>query len=425
MKISCGGSVATTGITYNGAQFRAAWNTSDFALMEMDDSPLGDERFAWLGWDRSGTAPTSGTGIHHPSGDVMKISFDNDAIPETVQGSTSGGINHWYVDIDDGTLEHGSSGSPLFNQDDRVVGQLHSGYPGCHSSNQFWYGCFHRSWTGGGTNTTRLSNWLDPCSSGTITTNTTRSPLISGPTLVCTSGASYSITNLPPGATITWTQSANLSRSSAQGSNPCTFTATSSGTGWIGATITNGCGEVTLPRRDVYTSELPAPVLSGNYVVKCGYQLTYRVDDTNAMNGDSFYWDSDILSIRNETSPTCTVWGDFDGSGYISCTVTACGIKKTTTRNINVIMCDYLMISPNPSTNVTTISVEPSEEDIPDETTSWDLEVYDQSQALKAKKEKIMSRSTCLNTSGWKEGIYIVRALYNGEILTGKLVVKP
>jgi hypothetical protein len=99
--------------------------------------------------------------------------------------------------------------------------------------------------------------------------------------------------------------------------------------------------------------------------------------------------------------------------------------KKTTTRNINVIMCDYLMISPNPSTNVTTISVEPSEEDIPDETTSWDLEVYDQSQALKAKKEKIMSRSTCLNTSGWKEGIYIVRALYNGEILTGKLVVKP
>jgi lysyl endopeptidase len=74
---ACGGSTATTGITYNGAEYRAAWNDSDFALMEMDNSPIGDTRFSWLGWDRSGNTPTSGTSIHHPSGDVMKISFDS------------------------------------------------------------------------------------------------------------------------------------------------------------------------------------------------------------------------------------------------------------------------------------------------------------------------------------------------------------
>ena len=31
------------------------------------------------------------------------------------------------------------------------------------------YGRFDRSWTGGGTNTTRLSNWLDPTNTGRTT----------------------------------------------------------------------------------------------------------------------------------------------------------------------------------------------------------------------------------------------------------------
>ena len=77
---SCSGGYATSGVTYNRATFRAAWNNTDFALMELRNSPAGDSRFSWLGWDRSGNAPTSGTGIHHPSGDVMKISFDYNSL---------------------------------------------------------------------------------------------------------------------------------------------------------------------------------------------------------------------------------------------------------------------------------------------------------------------------------------------------------
>ena len=77
---SCSGGHVTSGVTYNRATFRAAWNNTDFALMELRNSPAGDSRFSWLGWDRSGNAPTSGTGIHHPSGDVMKISFDYNSL---------------------------------------------------------------------------------------------------------------------------------------------------------------------------------------------------------------------------------------------------------------------------------------------------------------------------------------------------------
>jgi hypothetical protein len=421
---TCGGGSATAGVTYNGGTFRSAWNSSDFALMELNTSPIGDIQFSWLGWDRSGNSPTTGTAIHHPSGDVMKISFDNDAIPETSQGSTNTGTSHWYVDIDNGTLEGGSSGSPLFNQNRRVVGQLHSGYPGCSSSKQFWYGCFHRSWTGNGTNTTRLSNWLDPCGSGVVTTSTARTPYISGPSLVCTSGAIYTII-LPAGLTATWTCTSTNNNLAI---NPTTgyayATNTVAGTGSVSAIVHTGCGDITLPAKNIYVGSLPAPVLSGNTTIKCGYQLTYRVDNVNQENGNSFYWDSNILSISNRTSPTCTVWGGFDGTGYISCTVTACGISKTTTRNnVEVIMCSNLLLTPNPSTDQTTVSIESSSEKGFDPSVQWDLEVYEGDQ-LKTKTSGVKGKSATLNTSNWKDGVYIVRAKLDDQILTGKLVIK-
>ncbi|WP_423126505.1 T9SS type A sorting domain-containing protein [Gaoshiqia sp. Z1-71] len=84
----------------------------------------------------------------------------------------------------------------------------------------------------------------------------------------------------------------------------------------------------------------------------------------------------------------------------------------------------YLLISPNPSTGETTISIESASAESPDINTGWDLEVYDQSQQLKVKKTKLKGPAYTLNTMGWKEGIYIVRVNYNGELLTGKLAVK-
>lgn len=79
-------------------------------------------------------------------------------------------------------------------------------------------------------------------------------PAISGPSIVCSSGADFGI-NLPPGATIIWNQSSySLTRVSPQGSNPCTFAANySNGYGWIGAQIVT-CGDtITLPNVSIRT----------------------------------------------------------------------------------------------------------------------------------------------------------------------------
>ena len=70
------------------------------------------------------------------------------------------------TDWDLGTTEPGSSGSPLFDQNHRIIGQLHGGYAACGNNDSDWYGRFFTSWTGGGTPATRLSDWLDPLNTG-------------------------------------------------------------------------------------------------------------------------------------------------------------------------------------------------------------------------------------------------------------------
>ena len=68
---------------------------------------------------------------------------------------------------------------------------------------------------------------------------------ITGPSLLCSSGASYTLNN-PATGTLTWTSSANISIVSSQGSNPCIFqeVANSNGSGWIQANFDGIAGPI-------------------------------------------------------------------------------------------------------------------------------------------------------------------------------------
>jgi hypothetical protein len=124
------------------------------------------------GWDRSGAAPSSATTVHHPNGDEKRISFENDPVTVTSYYGTASpgdGTHLRVADWDLGTTEGGSSGSPLFDAAQRVVGQLHGGDAACGNDLPDWYGRFSASWSGGGTSATRLSDWLDPTSTGATT----------------------------------------------------------------------------------------------------------------------------------------------------------------------------------------------------------------------------------------------------------------
>jgi len=148
-----------------GAVFRAAYKPSDFALVELDDKPSMAFNVYYSGWDRSDTAPASAVAIHHPSGDVKKISIEDDPLSVTSylgEYSPGDGTHLRVADWDIGTTEPGSSGSPVFNNNKYLAGLLHGGRAACDNDEPDWYGRFQRSWTGGGTPSTRLSDWLDP-----------------------------------------------------------------------------------------------------------------------------------------------------------------------------------------------------------------------------------------------------------------------
>ncbi|HJX27516.1 MAG TPA: trypsin-like peptidase domain-containing protein [Thermoanaerobaculia bacterium] len=175
---------------HTGSFFRASYSASDVTLVELDDPAVTAYNHHWAGWDRStgshtcnGTTPCAS--IHHPSTDEKRITYvTTDMVSTSYNSPTSPGDGthlwaRWATDPPGpytvpGVTEPGSSGSPLYNNAGRFVGQLHGGPSSCGATGNNlsdYYGRFSVSWTGGGTNSTRLSNWLDAGNTGATTTN--------------------------------------------------------------------------------------------------------------------------------------------------------------------------------------------------------------------------------------------------------------
>lgn len=138
----CSNSDGSTSQSISGSQTMDSGSSSDYALLKLSSTPPSAYNVYYSGWDATGNIPTKTTGIHHPDGDVKKISFDSDPSSITsYYGGSGSGTTHWRVsDWDDGTTEGGSSGSPLYDQNKRVVGQLHGGDAACGNNSPDWYG---------------------------------------------------------------------------------------------------------------------------------------------------------------------------------------------------------------------------------------------------------------------------------------------
>jgi hypothetical protein len=161
-----------TNQTVANATLRARSSTSDFCLMQLSSNVPTTYNSYFNGWNRIDSAATRSVCIHHPDCDVMKYSLDSNAtVSDRYLGSSQNPANtHWkIVDWDIGTTEPGSSGAPLFDQNHRITGQLEGGYAACSNNSADWFGKFALSWTGGGSSTSRLSDWLDPLNTGVTT----------------------------------------------------------------------------------------------------------------------------------------------------------------------------------------------------------------------------------------------------------------
>lgn len=166
----------------HGATFRMDDRDSDWTLVELDDAPDPEWEVAWAGWDRSGNTTSGAVTIHHPGTDEKAISFENDPTTVTEAYSDRSDSNGTHVRVDDwdlGTTEGGSSGSPLFDTDHRVIGALTGGDAACGNDDPDWYGRLYSAWDASSSSSGRLSDWLDPLGTGQTTVDTL-APSLSG-----------------------------------------------------------------------------------------------------------------------------------------------------------------------------------------------------------------------------------------------------
>jgi hypothetical protein len=146
---------------------------SDFMLVELSQTIPWSYDVYYAGWDATGNGAFSGVSIHHPSGDFKKVSTYTSALISDQYGTATG--SHWRVQWVSttngfGVTEGGSSGSPLFNTNGKVMGQLTGGGASCASPNSpDLYGKMSYNWNSNiGVGGDALKTFLDPSNSGLL-----------------------------------------------------------------------------------------------------------------------------------------------------------------------------------------------------------------------------------------------------------------
>ncbi len=147
--------------TVTGATLLASYGGADWALLLLDSNIPDSYNVFYSGWDISENDFTGGYGIHHPAGDIKKVSTFNSTVSvistpelqscrEVFWDATTNGH---------GVTEGGSSGSGLFNNNGHLIGTLYGGSSSySFTSESDYYGNIAHH---GGSSVSRLDDWLN------------------------------------------------------------------------------------------------------------------------------------------------------------------------------------------------------------------------------------------------------------------------
>ncbi|MDD3739937.1 MAG: choice-of-anchor J domain-containing protein [Bacteroidales bacterium] len=293
---------------------------SDFLLLQLNTTSTNLKSIGavYNGWRNNLSASSSGVSIHHPSGDIKKISTYTSALSSSTyngQDETGATNAHWRVywaetDNGHGVTEGGSSGSPIFDNNGLIIGTLSGGSSTCDNTNYpDLYGKFSYHWiSNGSTNADRLQPWLDPDNTSTSCdyldpNNVGLVADFSGSPTSVTVGNSVTFTDLSSGGTITsrsWT---------FQGGTPSTSTAAS-------PTITYNTAGTYNVSLTVYTSTENASVTKNAYITVTdpGSGFTYDFEACTDFAVDQF---SPCTTYDGDGSASyASADYDFNNEGY-------------------------------------------------------------------------------------------------------------
>lgn len=279
-------------------------------------------------------------------------------------------------------------------------------------------------------------------SSDSIFTNRAIFPTITGSSVIVCSGETFTLNNVPAGATVTWMASPGyFETNSGSGTSAALIPAdlTIGGPGIVIFTINIGCGNSVRVYSDNFLVQglLSGPIYftnsenDGMYFCFSSYGNYFEID--TGAPGTNF--EARLLDITGQTvlytSPTTTyqagtpnLWSYYPSSdGYYIFEVRGtneCGSTSWVGTEVEYVNCTWLFtVYPNPTDNYLDIEMS---NDIITETESYQITLadYTGTEVLKTSSKNKKQR---INTSNLKNGQYVLRIQYNGEVTLRRIVI--
>lgn len=281
-------------------------------------------------------------------------------------------------------------------------------------------------------------------------------PVIAGPNPVC-DHAIYRIIHPLPEATVEWSSSNNIRLVSPQGSNPCVFSGRWSDFGWIEATlITDNGDSITLPRNSVWVG------IPTNNKIQFGTFFQSPPNNQVPISRETYIGVSSNPDAFGQ-GVTGYVWEFMSWSPYIKkyekyldydngrvtislannatplqivqvSACNACGYNEISgaAKMFYAVSSYSLILSPNPATDIVTAELQEEQPAVADLSIRHTAKTV----SIGVYEIQLWSASTMLRryttdqpvyqipVSGLPAGIYFVRVIKDGEILTKKLIKK-
>lgn len=418
--VDCESSSGSKSQSISGANLLSTTSNLDFTLLELSVMPPASFSPFYAGWDRSGRIPSNTVCIHHPNADVKKISLDYDSPITDSYSDTKFTFDidtHWrIVEWDLGTTEGGSSGSPLFDENHRIIGDLTGGEASCSNSVNDYYAKFSESWANYSEADQQLKFWLDPLDLGLDMLDGMdpykglRANFISSNDSICYS-SQLRLENVSQGEPdeYLWDFGEGAVPQNSTEAGPHEITYSNSGVKQI-KLIVRKDGIVDSVSRDILAMELPIADFDFTVDLK-------KIQLINSSNeGESYSWNLGDGTTSIEENPI----HEFKKSGDYTIKLNAnnrCGttsFSQLVRMNYN----DLIKIYPNPSDGVFVVDLSR----IIYVRTNWMVYDSNGSQVLSG----VVSNYNSLinfNLKGMSSGVYILKLDIDGEVLQRKLLL--
>ncbi len=251
--------------TVQGCSVVSKSEETDFCLLRLTVNPINFYDVYYSGWDRTNTPASGAVGIHHGSGDVKKISIEEDPVV------SSDDDRYWLItNWDFGTTEAGASGSSVFDiNNKRIIGQLCCGNAACdgnsNNGGEEDYGKIYYSWDQISSNSAeQLKPWLDPINSGAMTMD--GNSCLTAPVAAFSPAEGSDLNLCGPGVVRFSDQSLDI---------PTSWSWTFSGAGVSPATSTLANPEITLNSEGTLNATLMVSNAQGSNTISQSYNVSF------------------------------------------------------------------------------------------------------------------------------------------------------